>query len=258
VRLFHYQPATSTAKQLHDEVEARRATHRQAGLLHSTVADAGVPMDLSREQSQPGQAPSPPPAQHVVAPAVYAPPPPSRLVVLERLARLLLRRFARLIMQLWLLIRPRLGWLLLTTFLTGVIALLGLMLIVPRLISRAADDPGDARVALIQPADAVVDFLRGQQTYDADLMWEALSPELRSALEQQAVTRDALAEQVESERQAGHRYRSFEYVGGVEVEGRRKMFFYAVEIQSPVPERNGTFSFVFTVDQSGKIISVEM
>jgi hypothetical protein len=193
----------------------------------------------------------------MAAPAVYESPAASRLDVGARIVELLLRRLARLLIQLWLLVRPRLGWLLLTTFLLGVIAILGLMLIVPRFVG-AADDPGDSRVALIQPAASVVDFLRGQQTYDADLMWESFSPELRSALEQQAITRDALAQQVESERQAGQRYRSFEYVGGVELDGRQKMYFYVVEIQSPTPERNGTFSFIFTVDQNDKIISVEM
>jgi hypothetical protein len=214
-------------------------------------------MDLSREQSQPGTAPPPPLEQPMAAPAVYESPAASRLDVGARIVELLLRRLARLLIQLWLLVRPRLGWLLLTTFLLGVIAILGLMLIVPRFVG-AADDPGDSRVALIQPAASVVDFLRGQQTYDADLMWESFSPELRSALEQQAITRDALAQQVESERQAGQRYRSFEYVGGVELDGRQKMYFYVVEIQSPTPERNGTFSFIFTVDQNDKIISVEM
>jgi hypothetical protein len=209
-------------------------------------------MDLTREQPQPGSTPEQPAA----APAAPY-PPVSRLVVGERLARLLLHRLARLGARLWLLLRPRLGWLLLTSFLLGVIAVLSLMLIVPRLVG-AASDPGDARVALIQPADAVVDFLRGQQTYDADLMWQSFSPELRSALEEQAITRDTLAEQVESERQAGQRYRSFDYVGGVELDSRQKMFFYVVEVQSPAPERSGTFSFVFTVDSNGKIISVEM
>jgi hypothetical protein len=215
-------------------------------------------MDLTREQSQPAPAPPPPPEQPVAAPAVAPYPPVSRLDVGARLAHLLLLRLARLVAQLWLLLRPRLGWLLLTSLLLGVIALLGLMLILPRLVQRAADDPGDARVALIQPADSVLDFLRGQQTYDADLMWQSFSPELRSALEERAITRETLAEQVESERQAGQRYRSFEYVGGVELDGRQKMYFYVVEIQSPAPERSGTFSFIFTVDQNDKIISVEM
>jgi hypothetical protein len=223
-------------------------------------------MDLTREQPQPAPAPPPPPVseadaqrlQPLAAPAVALSPPASRLDVGVRLAHLLLRRLARLAAQLWLLLRPRLGWVLLTSFLLGVIAVLGLMLILPRLVTRAANDPGDARVALIQPADAVVDFLRGQQAYDADLMWQSFSPELRSALEEQAITRDTLAEQVESERQAGQRYRSFEYVGGVELDGRQKMYFYVVEIQSPAPERSGTFSFIFTVDRNDKIISVEM
>jgi hypothetical protein len=36
------------------------------------------------------------------------------------------------------------------------------------------------------------------------------------------------------------------------------MYFYAVDVESPAPERNGIFSFVFTVDQNGKIIGLRM
>lgn len=211
-------------------------------------------MDSAREQ-QPAFSPPPSPDLAAEAPAPAQPVvPPSQLYIASRLARLLVRRALLLAERGWQIALPRLGWLLLTGLLTGVIGVLTLLLVLPRFLQP----PADTRVAHIQQSDAVVDFLRGQQTYDADLMWEALSPELRDSLETQAITRDSLAQQVESERQAGHRYRSFEYVGGITLDGRQHMYFYAVDVESPAPERNGIFSFVFTVDQNGKIIGLRM
>lgn len=213
-------------------------------------------MDVTREQQPTQPAPLP---QAAASPeltqAATAAAAPSSIEVGGRLVRLLLRRLLLLLDQLWRVLVPRLGWVILTALLLGVIAMLSMLLVLPRLVRTPS---ADTRAALIQPADAVVDFLRGQQTYDADLMWESFSPDLRSALEERAITRDALAQQVESERQAGQRYRKFEYVGGITLDSRQRMYFYAVDIESPTPERNGTFSFIFTVDGDGKIISVRM
>jgi hypothetical protein len=197
-------------------------------------------------------------AQEPVA-GPYAPavaPAPSSFEVADRVLRLLLRRALRGLVGLWELLRPRLGWVVITAFLLGVIGFLSLLLALPRL--ARSGPASDTRVAMIVPAASVVDFLRGQQTFDADLMWESFSPELRSALEQREITKDALAQQMERERQAGQRYQKFEYVGGVPVEGQQTMYFYTVAIDSPVPERNGIFSYIFTVDRDGKIVSVKM
>jgi len=212
--------------------------------------------DQQRSQSvAPPSGPYAPTPQPELSSPPATPPAASPIEVGARLAHLLLRRLLHLFDQIWRLLMPRLGWVILTSLLLGMVGLLSMLLVLPRLVRSPSDD---TRAALIQPADAVVDFLRGQQTYDADLMWETFSPELRSALEQREITRDALAQQVESERQAGHKYRKFAYVGGVALDSRQKRYFYAVNIESPAPERNGTFSFIFTVDNDGKIISVEM
>lgn len=201
------------------------------------------------------------PGRHVPEPhpATYfqpaaTPPAPSALEVAERLLRLLFRRFLYLLYGLWLLVRPRLGWVVLITLLLGVIGVLSAALVLPRIVR--SEPAGDLRAAMLQPAPAVVNFLRGQQTYDADLMWESFSPDFQVALEQQQVTRDALAQQAESERQAGQRYSDAEYIGGVNLDDGRRMYFYAVDVATP--RQNGTLSFIFTVDRDGKIISVKM
>jgi hypothetical protein len=220
-------------------------------------------MEDTREQ-QPRPPVAPPAGQSAPEPhsgpyygyALATSASPSYLEIAERLLRLLSRRLLRALYLLWQLIKPRLGWVVLTSFLLGTILFLGALLLLPRLI--ASVPAADNRAALIPPAPAVVNFLRGQQTYDADLMWESFSPELQTALEEREITRDALAQQAETERQAGQRYRDAEYIGGVQLDGRQQMYFYAVDIDSPQPERSGTFSMIFTVDGDGKIVSVRM
>lgn len=181
--------------------------------------------------------------------------PPPRQNVLSTLARVLLRRLLYVLIMTGRIIKPHLAWVLVVAFLVGIIGFEGLLLILPRL-SRGT--PGDGRVAALAPSESVVNFLQGQAKYDADMMWNAFSPELQSSLEKQGVEQATLAAQAESERMAGQRYIKYEYVGGVRLANSEKMYFYVVDIESPTPERNGTFSFIFTVNRAGKIISVRM
>jgi hypothetical protein len=181
-----------------------------------------------------------------------AAPQPSPLEIGGRVARLLLGRAIWASEQGWRLSAPRLGWLLLTGFLVSVIGVLSLMLVLPRLV-RSGVSAGP-QVAAIPPAAAVEDFLRGQQTYDADLMWASLSPELRQALEGREITHDSLAQQAESERRAGQRYGGFNYIGGVALAGSQRMYFYTVAIASS--QKNETVPFVFTVGRDGKIVNI--
>ncbi len=218
-------------------------------------------MEEPRQQPAPV---APPPSQSAYQQAAYAPAPappppypaappaqPSSRDIAFRVARLLARRLLWLVEQVWRAIEPRLGWVLLTGFLLAVIGVLSLMLVLPRLLAGQAQ-PADPRVASLAPAPAVEDFLRGQQTYDADLMWESFSPSLRESHE---ITREALIEHVEFARRAGLRYRDPQYIGGIEVGGRQRMYFYAVEVVSP--QERGVLSFVFTVGSDGKIVNVQ-
>ncbi len=214
-------------------------------------------MEEPREQQS---VPAPPPSggsSYGAAPPLgaYAPAPaPSALDVGARVTRLLVQRAFWYAEQLWLLARPHLGWLILTTFLLGVIAFLSLLLALPRL---AREQPADIRVSWLQPAPAVVDFLRGQQTYDADLMWNSFSANFQESLQARDFTRETLAEQMEQERRNGQRYRKFEYIGGIRLPDNQAMYFYVVEVSVPQSARTRSISFVFTVDRDGKIVAIE-
>lgn len=214
-------------------------------------------MEEPREQ-QPVAVPPPPagPSYGAAPPlGVYATAPaPSAPGVAARLVRLLFHRAFWYAEQLWLVARPNLGWIILTTLLMGVIGFLSLLLILPRLVR---EQPADIRAAWLQPAPAVVDFLRGQQTYDADLMWNSFSASFQESLQSRDFTREALAEQMEQERRNGQRYRKFEYIGGVKLPDAQAMYFYVVEVSVPRSARTRSISFVFTVDRDGKIVAIE-
>lgn len=215
-------------------------------------------------QVVPAYAPvAPPPSSQAVPayaqaaqPAYAAAPPaaPSSLEIGGRVVRLLGARAIWAADQGWRLVQPRLGWVLLTGLLVSVIGVLSLMLLLPRLLAGMAA-PSDPRVAALPPAPSVEEFLRGQQTFDADLMWGSFSDELRQNLEGREITRDTLAQRIETERQAGQRYSGYKYIGGVQLSGRQAMYFYAVDYTSP--QARGTMSFVFTVGSDGKIVSVQ-
>ncbi|MEI6180044.1 MAG: hypothetical protein WCP31_04780 [Chloroflexales bacterium] len=205
-----------------------------------------------REQQQPALSPAYPSATPV-APPSPVPAPPSPLMIGERVARLLLGRAMWASEQGWRLVAPRIGWLVLTGFLVGIIVVLSLLLVLPRFVQRSPTT--DPRVAALPPVTAVEDFLRGQQTYDADLMWASFSPELRKSLEGRNITRATLAQQVESERRAGQRYGNFKYIGGVEIAGHQRMYFYVVDILTA--QQKAPTTFIFTVGSDGKIMGIK-
>jgi hypothetical protein len=199
--------------------------------------------------AQPGLADAQPNAPLLVA-EPYA---PGRGLV-ERVARLVLRRAAYGLILAGRAIRPRLGWVLLTLFLAGVIGMETMALIAPLFVAKIADN----RPPAIPTSAAVESFLQGQAHYDAEMMWEAFSPRLQASLIDQGISKDQLAAQAKSEHDGGQKYKKFSYVGGVALQGEQTMYFYAVDIESAQANRNGTFSFVFTVDKSGKIVGLRM
>ena len=188
-------------------------------------------------------------------PAASAPAstPDLTAYALLRLPVVLLRRVLIRLMLIGAWMQPRLGSVLLTTVLLGVIAVESLALLRTQMQPAA-----DTRVAAIVPAEAVTMFLQGQREYNIDMVWDALSPDLQAMLIGQGLSKEAIAAQLASERSAGQRYTKAEYVGGVSVDDNQTMFFYVVHVSSPDPNRNGKFSFVFTVDRSGKISSLTM
>jgi len=168
-----------------------------------------------------------------------------------RLSRLLLIRALRGLVPVGRALWPYRLTLGVSAVLLAIIAWMALLLWMP-----PPDAPAFTRVASIPPAPAVERFIKGQQTYDGELMWESLSEEAKAQLLSRGDSKATWQARAEMDKRIGQIYRKYDYVGGVKLQ-HGGIFFYLVDVVSPQPERNGPTSYVFTVDEDGKILSVE-
>jgi hypothetical protein len=185
-------------------------------------------------------------------PIPIAPPArrPGRFLVFRRLIRLLFRRwlYAMAILFRWL--RPVLGFVVAIVALLGVIGWMAVQLWWP-----SGDSPRDARVAPLAPASAVETFLQGQQTYNAELMWQAYSADYQAAQLERGATKAVLQAQADSQRRRGLQYVHSDYIGGVKLEDGRSMYFYTVDLA--LQAQHGKFPYIFTADPEGKIVDID-
>jgi hypothetical protein len=61
---------------------------------------------------------------------------------------------------------------------------------------------------------SIISWLHGQKTYDANEMWNSLSPREQASLQQQGVTEQTLQNTVNQEKAAGITFEQFIYTGG--------------------------------------------
>ncbi|OGG46189.1 MAG: hypothetical protein A3F84_13520 [Candidatus Handelsmanbacteria bacterium RIFCSPLOWO2_12_FULL_64_10] len=103
---------------------------------------------------------------------------------------------------------------------------------------------------------ATASFLRGQQMYDANLMWSLLNEDLARSLRQQGRSVEEEQRRLDSLRQAGTKIDSAQYIGGYSIPNGHSIHFYVVQRSGG---RTGVEyePFVFTLDSSGKIERVQ-
>jgi hypothetical protein len=185
-------------------------------------------------------------------PQVIAPPAkrPGRFLVFRRLTRLLFRRWLYAMTILFRWMRPVAGYLAAIVFLLGVCGWMAVQLWWP-----TGEAPKDARVAALPPTSAIEAFLQGQQTYNAELMWQAYSPDYQAAQLERGATKAVLQAQADSQRRRGLQYVRADYIGGVKLEDGRSMYFYTVDLA--LETQHGKFPYIFTADPEGKIVEID-
>lgn len=190
----------------------------------------------------PGQVPPSP--QFYAAPAA-----PGRFLVLRRTLRLLVRRLLYGLVRLGRATRPFAAFLVIILLLTCVTGWLAVQLWWPR-----AADTVDTRVSAVLPAPAVENFIKGQSSYDADLMWSAYSAEYQATQLQRGASKETLQVAANREKSSGLRYVHYDYIGGVPLEGGGGMYFYAVQLE--LQQQRAKLPIIFTVDEDGKIVRI--
>lgn len=109
----------------------------------------------------------------------------------------------------------------------------------------------------LPPSPAAEDFIKGQTTFDAGLMWQSFSDPLRQQLTQRGTNQQTLQRQLDQRKQAGMKVDQVEYVGGVSAPDGSKLFVYVLAIEAPNNQGLAESHYVLTVDQTEKIIKVE-
>ena len=190
------------------------------------------------------------PAQPVPNPIAPPAQRSGRFLVFRRLIRLLFRRWLYAMTVLFRLMRPVIGYVAVIVALLGVIGWMAIQLWWP-----AGDAPRDVRVAALAPTSAIESFLQGQQTYNAELMWQAYSADYQAAQLDRGATKAVLQAQADSQRRGGLQYVRADYIGGVKLEDGKSMYFYTVDLA--LASQHGKVPYIFTADPEGKILNID-
>jgi hypothetical protein len=119
--------------------------------------------------------------------------------------------------------------------------------------------PGSTSAAAdtLPPSPATEDFIKGQTTFNAALMWQSFSGDLQQQLSQRGTNQQSLQKQLDQRKQAGSKIDQVQYVGGVQAPDGTRLFMYVLTIEGPNQQAPAENHYVLTVDQTDKIIKVE-
>lgn len=100
-------------------------------------------------------------------------------------------------------------------------------------------------------------FLRGNRDYDASLVWQSFSDDVRDRLQSQGSSEDTLERQLQSARERGRKLQEITYIGGRDLSDGTSMQFYVVGLRQQARSELEFVPYVFTLDRRGKIARVQ-
>jgi hypothetical protein len=108
---------------------------------------------------------------------------------------------------------------------------------------------------------ATESYMRGTETFNAELVWNALSDEAQGRYRSRGGSMQALQSQMDQAKQAGAQLEQVTYIGGQAFPDGTSMHFYTVLTRGPqAPASQASAEavpYVFTLDRSGKIVRVQ-
>lgn len=206
-------------------------------------------MEQNRESQQPTAFP---PAYPTPQQPYYPPSPvarPGRWLRLRRTIRLLLRRLLYGAAVLGRALRPYAAFIFVIVALLGVIGWMSFMLWGPK-----ESPPAFSRAESLPPTSAIESFIRGQQNFNADVMWEAFSSDYQAQQLASGASKATLQSRANSERSMGLKYVHYDYIGGIQANSG-SMYFYSVDLT--LQNQRGRFPIVFIADADGKITEID-
>ena len=213
----------------------------------------GMTMEETRESQQAGAAPAAyQPAYPAPQNPYYAPAPAikaGRWTRTRRMIRLLLRRLLYGAVVSGRVLRPYAGFVIVMIGLLGVIGWMSYLLWAPKAAPATFQ-----RADSLPPAAAVETFIKGQQDFNADMMWDAYSTDYQANQLASGASKATLQAQASSQRSAGLQFVHYDYIGGVTLD-TGSMYFYSVDLS--LQNQHARFPIIFKADQDGKIIGID-
>jgi hypothetical protein len=207
------------------------------------------------ENREPQQAVAAPVTYQPVYPAppnpYYAPAPASagRFTRFRRLCRLLVRRVLYAGVVVGRAMRPYAAFVVIIVGLLGVIGWMSYQLWGPKAAPAQFE-----RAESLPPAAAVETYIKGQQTFNADMMWDAYSTDYQANQLANGASKATLQAQASSQRNAGLQFVHYDYIGGVKLDNG-SMYFYSVDLS--LQNQRARFPIIFKADQDGKIVGID-
>ncbi len=105
---------------------------------------------------------------------------------------------------------------------------------------------------------ATDNYLKGTETYNAEMVWSALSDEAVERYRSRGGNVQGMQSQMEQAKQAGAQLEQITYVGGQSMPDGTSMHFYVVLARGPQSRDEAEYvPYVFTLDRAGKISRVQ-
>ncbi|MSQ23663.1 MAG: hypothetical protein EXR58_03795 [Chloroflexi bacterium] len=168
--------------------------------------------------------------------------------VISRILRRVLLRLVRLSIR-----RRR-------VLLVGTLAVVGLVIAgtfgLGSRFGLALPNPGDLRPRADGEPSATAQYLKGQEVYDAHMVWDSYSERVLREAQQRGLSLDDTQRQLDRARQVGTKIEQIDYIGGYPIPNG-SMHFYVVFRSDPSRREAVPVPYVFTLDGSGKIDAVE-
>ena len=105
---------------------------------------------------------------------------------------------------------------------------------------------------------ATENYMRGNETFNAELMWSALGEEAVARYRSRGGSPQTLQSQLDQAKQAGAQLDQVTYVGGQNFPDGTSMHFYVVLARGPQSRGEAEYvPYTFTLDRAGKISRVQ-
>jgi hypothetical protein len=106
--------------------------------------------------------------------------------------------------------------------------------------------------------EATEAYMRGTETYNAELVWNAYNEEAQTNYRNRGITAQAMQGWLDETRQAGVKFEQITYIGGQAFPDGTSMHFYTVLTRRQQPQTEvEPMWYVFTLDPAGKIARVQ-